>query len=146
MKNWCWNLSLEEFLLYPWTVKLRFICRFFVKKLRKKLQTMGNKEWQSIPIDNLLIPFLKFFGEEAEKTIEYRFFNDVTKTRRVSRWVYRTDDSRLCFRKWWGAFFKKPPTYSSPINHNLTATFSVEVMGYAQKFHLKNNADMIQYN
>jgi len=24
-------------------------------------------------------------GEEAEKTIEYRFFNDVTKTRRVSR-------------------------------------------------------------
>ena len=34
--------------------------------------------------------------------------------------MYRTDDSRLCFRKWWGPFFKKAPTYTSPSNQNLT--------------------------
>ena len=54
------------------------------------------------------ISFLKFFGsEEEEKTIEYRFFNDVTKTRRVSRRVYRAVDDRLCFRKIENFFPKK---------------------------------------
>ncbi len=38
----------------------------------------------------IAISFLKFFGsEEEEKTIEYRFFNDVTKTRRVASRVFR---------------------------------------------------------
>jgi len=51
--------------------------------------------------------FFKVFWEEEEKTIEYRFFDDVTKTRRVSRRVYRADDTILCFRKGEDFFSKK---------------------------------------
>jgi len=37
--------------------------------------------------------------EEEEKTIDYRFFDDVTKTRSMPSRVYRGDGRRLCFRK-----------------------------------------------
>ena len=54
------------------------------------------------------VSFFKFFGsEEEEKTIEYRFFNDVTKTRRVASRVYRGEANRLCFRKIEDFFTKK---------------------------------------
>ena len=48
----------------------------------------------------ITISFFEVFGsEEEEKTIEYRFFNDVTKTRRVASRVYRGEANQLCFRK-----------------------------------------------
>ena len=45
-----------------------------------KLKFTAKQKWlQAKPVT---IPFIEvFWSEEEEKTIEYRFFNDVTKTR-----------------------------------------------------------------
>ena len=64
--------------------------------------------------------FEVFWSEEEEKTIEYRFFNDVTKTRSMPSRVYaqrRGDSRRLCFRKI-EPFFQKRFCKISPINMN----------------------------
>ena len=68
---------------------------------------------------NFYFLFEVFWSEEEEKTIKYRFFDDVTKTRRVSRRVYRADDNRLCFRKI-EPFFQKRFCIVTLSNSNLS--------------------------
>ena len=60
-----------------------------------------------------------FIGEEEEKTIEYRFFDDVTKTRRVAS---RGSEAMLIDYVLGRVrtFFQKSPLHNSSINPNLT--------------------------
>ena len=55
---------------------------------------------------------------EEEKTIDYRFFDDVPKTRSMPSRVYRGDGRRLCFRKWQNFFTKKFPAKSPSLKHH----------------------------